>query len=520
MMPVLKKLSFLYNPYVLTVLTLGYLTSEMGHFMIGVTSKATATDTHYGDIACQYNMSDSFQEFNFTLFSNCDAAKTEEACANLTLDDGTRYCEFAHNGKGVDYQIIAGPSFIAVYSIVGIFFGILADKYNRVALCAVCFLIIGVSFALTGAATSFWQLLVLRMILACGEAGVNPLATGILSDIFNEEKRALVLSLFNWGIYAGIGLSYPVGRYITELDLWDLGWRTPYYLTGVIAFLVAIFCAFTLSEPKRKMIGEEVEEKAEEQVNGTPQKEEEPKTGEWKAMVQPRVLMLFVAAAIRHTGGLCFTYNADLFYREVFPDWDLSWMLFFVTFIIGAIGVVFGGMISDKVVEKYGTKTRVAVLAVSQLIATPFAFGSIYMGPIGAMVTLAISYLFAEMWFGILFAILVEVVPLSVRSTTIGVFLFVMNMVGGNLPILVEPVRTSSSFADALAIFYAGAYLISSVLFGLVLVMPGKKKKDQSAPLPMKAGIENGGFTTIEKIASPPYSNGVENGYPYESHHL
>lgn len=52
-------------------------------------------------------------------------------CANLTLDDGTRYCEFAHNGKGVDYQIIAGPSFIAVYSIVGIFFGILADKYNR-----------------------------------------------------------------------------------------------------------------------------------------------------------------------------------------------------------------------------------------------------------------------------------------------------------------------------------------------------------------------------------------------------
>lgn len=51
------------------------------------------------------------------------------------------------------------------------------------------------------------------------------------------------------------------------------------------------------------MIGEEVEEKAEEQVNGTPQKEEEPKTGEWKAMVQPRVLMLFVAAAIRHTGN-------------------------------------------------------------------------------------------------------------------------------------------------------------------------------------------------------------------------
>lgn len=31
------------------------------------------------------------------------------------------------------------------------------------------------------------------------------------------------------------------------------------------------------------------------------------------------------------------------------------------------------------------------------------------------MVSLGISYIFAEMWFGILFAILVEIVPLNVR---------------------------------------------------------------------------------------------------------
>lgn len=65
------------------------------------------------------------------------------------------------------------------------------------------------------------------------------------------------------------------------------------------------------------------------------------------------------------------------------------------------------------------------------------------------------------MWFGILFAILVEIVPLSVRSTTVGVFLFVMNNIGGNLPILVEPVRKASSYRHSLAIFYAGFYLVS-----------------------------------------------------------
>lgn len=67
----------------------------------------------------------------------------------------------------------------------------------------------------------------------------------------------------------------------------------------------------------------------------------------------------------------------------------------------------------------------------------------------------------AEMWFGILFAILVEIVPLRVRSTTVGVFLFVMNNIGGNLPIAVEPVSKAIGYRESLYIFYAGFYGLS-----------------------------------------------------------
>lgn len=62
------------------------------------------------------------------------------------------------------------------------------------------------------------------------------------------------------------------------------------------------------------------------------------------------------------------------------------------------------------------------------------------------------------MWFGILFAILVEIVPLKLRSTTVGLFLFVMNNIGGNLPIVVEPVSKSIGYRESLYIFYAGFY--------------------------------------------------------------
>jgi hypothetical protein len=52
------KLRFLYPSYVLAIVSLGYLMAELGHFLIGVTSKATAQDLHYGDISCQLNLPD------------------------------------------------------------------------------------------------------------------------------------------------------------------------------------------------------------------------------------------------------------------------------------------------------------------------------------------------------------------------------------------------------------------------------------------------------------------------------
>lgn len=161
------------------------------------------------------------------------------------------------------------------------------------------------------------------------------------------------------------------------------GWRICYYGAGVLAVFVAILTGTTLKEPERKAIGEE------NQSNNK-------KISLWKVLTQPRIIMLVIAASIRHCGGMTFAYNADLYYNIYFPDVDLGWWLFGVTIGIGSIGVVVGGIVSDKIVAKMGIKSRVAVLAISQLIATPFAFGSVLFEPFWAMVTLGISYFFGK----------------------------------------------------------------------------------------------------------------------------
>lgn len=62
------------------------------------------------------------------------------------------------------------------------------------------------------------------------------------------------------------------------------------------------------------------------------------------------------------------------------------------------------------------------------------------------------------MWLGNFYAVLMEIVPLSVRSTAVGVFLFIMNNISGNLPIVIDPVSKIIGYREALWIFYAGFY--------------------------------------------------------------
>ena len=70
----------------------------------------------------------------------------------------------------------------------------------------------------------------------------------------------------------------------------------------------------------------------------------------------------------------------------------------------------------------------------------------------------------AEMWFGILFAILLRLLPSSVHASSIAVFLFVMNNVGGNAPVLIEPLRgVLPSYRSALIVMYPGSYLASEL---------------------------------------------------------
>lgn len=56
MLGVSDKFEGLKKAYILAILTVCYILGELGHYLIGVTSRATARDIHYGDHACLLNV--------------------------------------------------------------------------------------------------------------------------------------------------------------------------------------------------------------------------------------------------------------------------------------------------------------------------------------------------------------------------------------------------------------------------------------------------------------------------------
>ncbi len=94
--------------------------------------------------------------------------------------------------------------------------------------------------------------------------------------------------------------------------------------------------------------------------------------------------------------------------------------------------------------------------------------------PPAAFGFLMVYYFLAETWFAILFTVLVEIVPNEVRSVCIAIFLFLMNNVGGNLPVIVAPVADLRGLRFTLYIFWAGfvaASKLSKHKYGMKIEM-------------------------------------------------
>jgi len=467
--------------YLVAMMSVSFGLGELSHYLVGSTTKLMAQELHYGDMACFKNA--TIEDFgNVT----CTSIKSETECISAKKDDTDELlCQWNYNGQGIEYQLLAGPSFIFAFSIGGIVIGALADRFNRIHIFVICIVLFSTSTILMGTSQYVWELVVFRLLVAFGEAACKPISAGLVVTVFPKSMHGAALGLVNWGIYFGYGISFIVGKYVPSLDILGQGWRWAYYLSGMPGFLIAFLMLLTLVDPRKhiqryasvkRVEAAESEESSEEAFQ-----EPATTTSIWndivKPFLHPCVLVLLLGACVRQTAGYSWGNNSQLYHDTYFPDFNVGLYLFGTSIIGGSIGIIVGGIVSDKVVKKVGLEARAWVLAISQLLATPLAAGVLLLEPPYNFICLLSAYAFAEMWMGVLFAILIELVPVKVCSVIVGIFLFVMNNIGGNLPVVVNPIKDSIGYRQALFIFYPGGYLLSAIVFACCALLLRRYKK-------------------------------------------
>lgn len=218
------------------------------------------------------------------------------------------------------------------------------------------------------------------------------------------------------GIYTGYSLSYALGNFITDANINGQGWRWSFIIAGIPGIVLGFIILLTVREPRRQKPGSSVDDNDESESTQQSYLSVKEKLRRVITFMRPSIILLWVASSIRNAAGYVWAYNTQVYFDGLgqTPAQIGSYMSW-IPIVGGSIGVVFGGFISDRVVQRTGPHGRIWVLVLSQILSAPFAAGVLFLDPPYCYYSLLPNYIIGEMWVGVTLAVLVELVAPEVK---------------------------------------------------------------------------------------------------------
>src|SRR5262245_20353168 len=99
----------------------------------------------------------------------------------------------------VQFGLLHGLAFMGSFTLFGLMFGVLADRYDRRKVIFVGVALWSLATAVCGVAQSFGHFLLARIGVGVGEAALNPSATSMIADMFPREKLTTATAVYGMG---------------------------------------------------------------------------------------------------------------------------------------------------------------------------------------------------------------------------------------------------------------------------------------------------------------------------------
>jgi predicted MFS family arabinose efflux permease len=147
----------------------------------------------------------------------------------------------------IQLGLLGGLSFALFYATMGLPIARLSDQFSRKLIIIVSIVVFSIMTALGGMATGFISLLLFRIGVGIGEAGVNPASHSIIADFFPPHRRAFAMATLMVGGSLGMIVGFVGGGVIAEA----YGWRAALVSVGAPGLLLALLMVKYLKEPSR-----------------------------------------------------------------------------------------------------------------------------------------------------------------------------------------------------------------------------------------------------------------------------
>eukprot|EP00731_Ephydatia_muelleri_P015741 Em0009g165a len=333
--------------------------------------------------------------------------------------------------------IMTGPAFTVVYVVAGLPMARLADTRSRSLILLAGLAFWSVVMLLMGFVSTFWELLLLRVLLGVGEASCSPVAYSLLSDFFPPQHRAFALSIYHFGVYAGGGFGWMSGAINVALN-----WRWTFRVLGVVGLVLVPLGAVALWEPRAVQ-----EQRRARQEGKTSYSIKEVLC--YLVRLRP-FWLLILAGSVRNIPGYALGAWLPTFivlkYSANSSEYGIKVGL--VVLFGGALGSFVGGFLSDRLSSRW-KNGKAYFIAASQLIAAPCIAATLLVSDKETFYwLLLLAYITAETWLGPAAAIAQDISLPAMRAQVSAVYIGLITIVASIGPVLVPALFSVFSKCD------------------------------------------------------------------------
>jgi sugar phosphate permease len=336
-----------------------------------------------------------------------------------------------------------------IYAVGALIFGRLGDATHRSRLIAGGLAFWAVATGMVSVATGLVALIVIRGLVATGEATYYPTAAALISDWHRSGTRSRALSIHQTGVFAGAGVGAVTAGALADA----FGWRAPFLIFGLIALL---FCT-VLSKWLRDA---PVAPSNNVAPSGAASR------GPLRTVLQrPAALMLCVVFFLAN-GAVCgiIVWAPTFLHDELGLDLAAAALYGSATLsVAGIVGVPLAGFLAHRLAVR-------TPLAVFYVLAIGLVLAGLLLLPLRfATSAFAVgTVLFASgagkgLFDGCIYAAMHDVVPPAARATAVGLMTLVGFCGAGLAPIGVAQVSGWIGMAPAMTSL-AFLYLAAAVL--------------------------------------------------------